>query len=184
MSVNPDDLPGADQQMFPLEHVQELRHEAAAWRIKARDAEAKLAQVGEAPAKLAKAQAEIRDLKVGQAFTDTALRLGANPRLTRATLQMDGHLTGLDPDKADFLPALESLIKTALAKEPELKGAGTLAPPPAKVGSDITHPNTSTPLGREVSRADLAGLKAAGREGDIATLYKTGQLDHLLKGSA
>src|SRR5438132_29133 len=110
-----DSLPDAGQHMFPLEYVRELRNENASMRVRAKEAEAKMTAYD--PEALTKAQAQIRELKVGQALTETALRLGANPKLTRATLQMDGHLTGLDPDKADFLPALDALVQTAIDNE-------------------------------------------------------------------
>src|SRR5712692_9832185 len=120
---------------FPEDYVHSIRREAANWRTKFRAAET---AAGGDPEALTKAQAQIRELKVGQALTEAALRLGANPRLTRATLQMDGHLTGLDPDKADFLPAIESLVQTAIDNEPGLKGVGKPTTP-TRMGSDITH---------------------------------------------
>jgi hypothetical protein len=189
MSIDPNDLPGADEEVvvakdgskwFPENYVQELRKENMTRRFKQRELETQLKDTTtQGDAKLV---AEIRDLKVGQALTETAIKLGANPRLVKATLLMDGHLANLDPSKVDFLPALEALVQTAVQNEPTLKGAPTTSTIPTRAGSDITAPGTSTPLGRSVSRADLAVLKAEGREGDIAQLYKSGQLDHLLKG--
>jgi hypothetical protein len=179
MSDNPSDLPGAGATPFTSDYVHSLRSEAATWRLKFREAEA---QLKDANSKLV---AENHELKVGQAFTETALRLGANPRLTRAILLADGHLTGLDPAKDDFIPALESLIQTAMEMEPSLKDKpASTSSGAVRAGSDITHPNTSAPLGRSVTRADVAALRAAGQHEEIAKLLKTGQLDAVMKGMA
>jgi hypothetical protein len=188
MSVSPDDLPGADEdkaaigrdgrKWFAEDYVKELRNEAAQNRVRARDAEAKLA-AGD-PDALTKAQAENRDLKLGQALTEAALKLGANPRLVKATLMMDGHLANLDPSKADFLPALEALVQTAVQNEPTLKGAPTTPTVPTKAGSDITHPNTATPFGRSVSRADVTDAHRRGDHEQIAKWVASGELDRVL----
>ena len=193
MSVNPDDLPGADddriatgrdgRKWYPEDYVKELRNEAVHRRLQLREAEAQLAKAGDAPAQLTQTQSELRDLKVNQALTDTALKLGANPRLVKATLLMDGHLTGLDPAKADFLPALEALVQTAVQNEPTLKGAPTTPTIPAKAGSDITHPGTSQIVNSgQVTRAQVANARAAGDHEQIVRWKQDGSLDAMLKG--
>lgn len=174
-----DSLPDAGQQMFPLEYVRELRNENASMRVRAKEAEAKMAAYD--PEALTKANAQIRELTVGQALTEAALKLGANPRLTRATLQMDGHLIGLDPDKADFLPALDALVQTAIDNEPSLKSAGKPAIP-TRMGSDISHPGTGRPLGQPITRDHIATLRAQGKHDEVTALLKSGQLDAALRG--
>jgi hypothetical protein len=176
-----DGLSDAGQQTFPLEYVKELRNENASMRVRAKEAEAKMAAYD--PEALTKANAQIRELKVGQALTETALKLGANPRLTRATLQMDGHLTGLDPDQADFLPALDALVQTAIDNEPSLKGS--VKPTiPTKMGSDISHPGTGRPLGQPISREQIQAARNAGNHEQIADWVKTGQLEAVFRGMA
>jgi hypothetical protein len=187
MSIDPNDLPGADEEVvvakdgskwFPENYVQELRKENMTRRFKQRELETQLKDTTtQGDAKLV---AEIRDLKVGQALTETALKLGANPRLVKATLLMDGHLANLDPSKADFLPALEALVQTAVQNEPTLKGAPTTSTIPARAGSDITAPGTSTPLGRSVSRADVAEAHRSGNHEQIAKWVASGELDGVL----
>jgi hypothetical protein len=161
--------------------IHRLNEEAAGWRVKYREAEAKLALAAADTTALAMVRGEVRDLKISQALTDTAIRLGANPRLTKALLQSDGLLLGLDPDKSDFAPALESMIQTAMKADPGIKGAATFMP--VRSGSDISNNGTATPIGNgNVSRDMVNAARAAGDHEQVAKWQRSGALDAMLRG--
>jgi hypothetical protein len=170
----------ADEQpdkMFPLSYVKELRQENAGFRQRMKDAEAKAD---------AKYSGKLRELQIAQAVTDTAVKLGADPRLTRATLAFDGLLANLSPENADFIPAIESLIQTAIEAEPKLKKEPSApANIPTRSGSDIT---TNRLHGVEerhgIDRGMVAAARAKGDNDQIAKWYRSGELDAMLRGEA
>jgi hypothetical protein len=186
MSQNADDLPGAGDQLDSATashiHIHKLNEEAASWRVKLREAEVKLAALADAPAKLEAANAEIRTLKVSAALNDVATRLGANPRLTKATLLMDGHLTGLDPDKADFLPALEALVQTAIETDAALKSAAPSTAALRSGGDIVTNRAHEVQPRTPITRDMVSQAKAAGQHELVAQWQRTGQLEPLLRG--
>jgi hypothetical protein len=179
MSDTQPDPTGSQQRSaisFDQAYVNELRQESAGYRIRAKEAEAKAAENANAAAELAALKAEIKAGKIGSALTETATKLGiSNPRLLRAALNDAGTLPN-DPNGADFLPALEAAIQTALEANPELKGQPINAA--VRSGSDgmSTNRAPSVEVRQPITRADLADMKPE----EIASRYAKGELNALL----
>jgi hypothetical protein len=130
----------AEPKTYDENYVKTLRDEAAANRVKARDAEtaaeARINKILEAagiktaeepldPAKLtadlsAKDQA-IRALKVERALDKAARKAGADEDLLDAVLTRKGALAELDPTAADFAQQLDALVKAEVDANPKLK---------------------------------------------------------------
>jgi hypothetical protein len=130
----------AEPKTYDENYVKGLRDEAAANRVKARDAEtaaeARINKILEAagiktaeepldPAKLtadlsAKDQA-IRALTVERALDKAARKAGADEDLLDAVLTRKGALAELDPSSADFAQQLDALVKAEVDANPKLK---------------------------------------------------------------
>ena len=95
---------------------------------------------------------------------------------------MDGHLTGLDPDKADFLPALEALVETAMQTDTALKGAAPSTYPVRSGGDHTTNRAHEVQPRTPITRQQVADARAAGNVELVAQWQRTGQLEHLLRG--
>lgn len=116
---------------------------------------------------------EIRRLKVDLALNDVYGKLGVKPKLTRALLESEGVLSGLNPDDAEFSKALHSAVKKLADETPELKSSAT--PTPTAPRSSAPFPggnNAPAQLGLE----DLKGMKPA----EINAAREKGQLNQLL----
>jgi hypothetical protein len=172
-NIDPIDPP---EKMFPASVVRDLRNESIGYRLRLRETEAKLQESANAAAELAVLKAEIKAEKIGSALTETATKLGiSNSRLLRAALNDAGTLPN-DPNGADFLPALEAAIQTAIEANPELKGQPINAP--TRSGSDLTTINRgpSVEPRQPITRNDLAAMKPE----EIADRYAKGELNALL----
>jgi hypothetical protein len=130
----------AEPKTYDENYVKTLRDEAAANRVKARDAEtaaeARINKILEAagiktaeepldPAKLtadlsAKDQA-IRALKVERALDKAARKAGADEDLLDAVLTRKGALAELDPSSDDFAQQLDALVRAEVDANPKLK---------------------------------------------------------------
>jgi len=130
----------AEPKTYDENYVKTLRDEAAANRVKARDAETaaetrinkileaagiKTAEEPLDPAKLtadlsAKDQA-IRALTVERALDKAARKNGADEDLLAAVLAHKGDLGKLDPTSEDFATQLDALVKSTVESNPKLK---------------------------------------------------------------
>jgi hypothetical protein len=167
--------PALAEPTFTASHVHRLNQEAAGWRLKLRQAEAELVTLKASAAELATLKAEARELKLNQAVTETANRLGADPRLTKAILSAEGHLAGLNPDLPDFAAAITGLVQTVMESAPQIRRqpAG-----PMRSGSDLGTNNRGPNVQpREaITRADLTAMNPE----EIASRYAKGDLDAVL----
>jgi hypothetical protein len=155
--------------------VHELRHENARYRQRAQASEEKASGYDAA-------MAELRTMKIAQTINDAAIEAGANPRLTRAALLMDGKLDKLDPAAADFQASADALVKAVIEAEPSLKTRAAVQRV-AKAGSDITHPGTMSPLyNDQVTRQQLANAREAGDHDQVARWKAEGKLDAMMRG--
>lgn len=140
-AVPPAAEPAAEApKTYDENYVKGLRDEAAANRVKARDAEtaaeARINKILEAagiktaeepldPAKLteqlsAKDQA-LRALTVERALDRAARKNGADEDLLAAVLAHKGDLGKLDPNAEDFATQLDALVKSTVESNPKLK---------------------------------------------------------------
>jgi hypothetical protein len=163
------------EQTFPASYVHEIRNEAAAYRQRMKVAEAKAADYEKVVSELGVVKAERRDLKISGALNDIAAKLGVNPKLTKAVLNDEGRLAGLDPDGRDFLPALESMVAVALENTPELRGQAP-SNAPVRSGSDLTSIGVFSPPKELPNREDLQHLTPE----ETYARYKSGQLNDIL----
>jgi hypothetical protein len=163
--------------------LRETRQEAAKHRVLAREANAKLAALGDAPAEVVKLKAENRELRVSNALTEQAIKAGANNvKLLRASLREDGLLASLDPDKADFAAAVEAMVETALENEPALRGQAP-SNGPVRTGSDFsTNRAPGVELRQSVTPDDIAEMRARGDHEGIAKLVRQGLLNNVFTG--
>lgn len=134
--------PAAEPKTYDENYVKTLRDEAAANRVKARDAEtaaeARINKILEAAgiktaeepldaSKLteqlsAKDQA-LRTLTVERALDKAARKNGADEDLLAAVLAHKGDLGKLDPNAEDFATQLDALVKSTVESNPKLKAA-------------------------------------------------------------
>ena len=132
--------PAAEPKTYDETYVKTLRDEAAANRVKARDAEtaaetrinkileAAGIKTAEEPLDAAKLTADlsakdqaIRALKVERALDKAARKAGADEDLLDAVLTRKGALAELDPSSDDFAQQLDALVKAEVDANPKLK---------------------------------------------------------------
>lgn len=189
---DPAPQPTASQpQTFDEAYVKTLRDEAAANRVKARDAEAGRQALLDAiakatgqtpanadPVKLAEQltteQATARQARVELAVYRVAGQPGVNANAdalldSRAVM---AKLTDLDPTAADFTEKVTAAIKDAVTANPALAAAGQ-APAPQRSGGEFTG---GTGAGAPITEAQLAAMSPE----EITKAYSEGKLAHLM----
>lgn len=171
------------QEMFPRSYVEELRGENAKYRTERNELAKERESLSKEVERLKPLEGQIKTMKVDAAFGDVASKAGVNPKLARALLRDE--IGALDPSGDKFAESLASLVEKAAKDNPEIKvvqASGTSGAP--KAGSDITHPNTTTPLANEQwSREQLAAARKAGDHEGIQKALKEGKLKGILSGS-
>jgi hypothetical protein len=173
---------GPPDGMFSRVYVRELREENAALRIRARDATAALASVGEllgldgdsmAAPQLVKHAAT--SLRLAADVEAAINRHGLDRKLTLAVLAQERALADVQPGQPDTGSRLDEVL-TKLAKEtPALTGAGRGATPPR---SGLPISGSGANQGAPITRAELAHLPPE----RVEVLRKAGLLDHILRG--
>ena len=130
----------AEPKTYDENYVKTLRDEAAANRVKARDAEtaaetrinkileAAGIKTAEEPLDAAKLTADLsakdqalRALTVERALDKAARKNGADEDLLAAVLAHKGDLGKLDPTSEDFATQLDALVKSTVESNPKLK---------------------------------------------------------------
>jgi hypothetical protein len=179
-----DPAAGDAGKTFDEAYVKQLRDEAAASRVKARDAElaqaATLDAIAQAlglkgneqpdPAALAQqltaAQVEARQLKIERAVEKAARACEADEDLVTAVLAHGGKLAALDPSAGDFATAVEALVKTTVDANPRLKSTAP-APGAGRSGGDFPGGPTAPPAPLDVQ---IAAAKKAGQIHEVIRL--------------
>lgn len=143
-SGNQDGGDDAGKKTFDEEYVKSLRAENAKYRTNAKQFAEEKQQLesqiksiqkalglddGEADDKaledkLNQKEAELRNLKVENAFSKVARKAGADEDLTLAVLHRKGKLSDLDPDD-DLESSLKGLVEQELENNPKLKAEYT-----------------------------------------------------------
>lgn len=177
---------GAPQEMFPRSYVEEIRASDAKHRVAAREAAARAEAAEKEVERLKPLEGEIKTMKVDAALTEVISAAGANAKLTRALIRDE--IKALDPASDKLKESLTAIVDKVVKENPELKGKaaapGTQSSGAPKAGSDITHPNTQTPVANEQwSREQLAAARKAGDHEGIAKALKEGKLKAILGGS-
>ena len=173
--------PGTVEPTFPASHVHELREEAAGWRKKFREAEERIKTLEPLEKKVPELEGRVRGFQVDGALADAMAKAGVNPKLTKALIKDE--ISALDPNKDDFSKSLQSIVKKALDDNPELKLSAAGQQTATKMGSDITHPQTTTTVSTDqLTKADVARMKAAGDHDGIAKALKDGRLKAVMSG--
>lgn len=143
----------AEPKTYDEAYVKRLRDEAAANRVKRKEAEdaqaATLDTIAKAlglktdeadPAQLAEqltaSQAEARQLKVERAIERAARGAEADEDLVTAVLAHGGQLASLDPAAEGFAEAVAELVASTVEANPRLKNTAP-APGPGRSGGDF-----------------------------------------------
>ena len=168
------------QEMFPRSYVEELRGENAKYRTERNELAKERDGLNKEVERLKPLEGQIKSMKVDAAFGEVASKAGVDPKLARALLRDE--IGALDPSSDKFAESLASLVEKAAKDTPAIKvvqPSGTSGAP--KAGSDITHPNTTTPLANDQwSREQLAAARKAGDHEGIAKALKEGKLKGIL----
>lgn len=187
--VTPQPAPatGVAQEMFPRSYVEEIRASDAKHRVAAREAAQRAEAAEKEVERLKPLEGEIKSLKVDGALSEVISEAGANAKIVKALIRDE--ISALDPSAKEFRESLKTLVDKVVKDNPELKVKATTAtgsqPSGAtKAGSDITHPNTQTPLANDQwSREQLAAARKSGDHEGIAKALKEGKLKAILGGN-
>lgn len=177
----PADVPDAPNGMFTLTYVKALRDEAAGSRVKAREANAALAAVGDAlglapehVADPARVRHVATSLRTTAAVEEAMARHGVDRKLTRALLDAERSLAPLaDVAPAEYGTHLDEIIANLVRDNPALRAVQV--PGAARSGLPIAGPGNTRPT---ITREDLKHLPKE----RVAELHKAGLLDHILAG--
>lgn len=183
--VAPAGVPGgaAPQEMFPRSYVEELRQENAKYRTNAKEASTRAEQAEARIKQLEPLEGQIKSLKVDAALSEVISAAGVDAKLTKALLRDE--IGALDPGSDKFKDSLTALVEKAAKETPALKSATTPTGPKGsgapKAGSDITHPNTQTPVAQDQwTEEQLAAARKAGDHEAIAKAQKEGKLKAII----
>ena len=176
VTQQPQQQQGIPQEMFPRSYVEELRKENGGYRVSAKEALARAEAAEKAVESLKGVDAKYRGLVIDGAVAEAAAKSGGNAKLVK--LFVRDEVSSLDPEAKDFSASLAAIVDKAIKDNPELKGvAQAAAPQVPKAGSDITTPNTQTPVGDgQWTEAELAQARKEGRHADIAKANSEGKL--------
>jgi hypothetical protein len=167
------------QQTFDREYVTQLRSENASWRIKYQGVkkalglpdDADLATVNNA---LEARVGEVRSLKVDKALSESFLKHGANPRLTRAVFVDSGQMAKFDPNAADFEEVIDTAVTEAVHEMPALRG-GANGPAAVRGGGQFNGPGAPQ-TSKQLARDEIAAMTPD----QVTKALKEGKLDALL----
>ena len=171
------------QEMFPRSYVEELRAENARYRTTAKEHKEKFDEAAKEIERLRPLEGQIKSMQVDSALSEVISKAGVDAKLTKALLRDE--IGALDPASDKFKESLTSLVEKAAKENPSLKATVVTGSSGEKrAGSDITHPNTQTPLANDQwSREQLAAARRAGDHEGIAKALKEGKLKSILGGS-
>ena len=195
LPVTPPATPAAEAPEWESQR-KALRDEAAASRVKARDAQAKLEAVLKAagivadddPVAAAQKAAGERDAAIAQVQAiqrdNAVLRLagkhGANVEALSDSLSFQQSISAIDPAAPDFAIQVEAAIAAAVATNPAFKAAGP--PLPERSGGPVG--GTPTPEVAEYSEEWVHEMAKAGRSDLIVKAKQEGKLTRLLAGQS
>lgn len=105
---------------------------------------------------LAQRDAEVRNLKVGNALADIFSEAGVKPKLTRSVLNGEGLLNDLNPDDKNFSDQLKEIVGKLVADNPELKISQPATPPLGGSGASTHSGNGNAP--QQLTEADVKSM--------------------------
>jgi hypothetical protein len=150
-------LPQATQ-----DYIRGLRTENAKYRTRARDTEAQIKALGDAPQ-------QIRSLKLAVALRDHG---AADPELVEFLLRKEGKWDDLDGNDVEVL---RDRVDDLLARRPELKSQRR--PPVVRSGSPNQTPGPGNPNpSGQLSRSELHGMTPE----QVERHFREGNLDQIL----